>query len=436
MEKEDLDVLVVGGGSSGLISAIHLAKGGLNVGLIKRGSGATDMSSGLFDVLGYVDDELIFNPIDGIRRVVKEKAGHPYSIIGGERAIKELEEALFLFKKAMVDANYIYEGEPNKNIFVITPLGTYKPTCLTPRTMYVDVLDFRKSKLLFVGVRNYPRVNPIYIARSFESFLLPSLKKMKEEIEAEAKATYVYVPGLEGGTVTSFGIGTALDDQENLKEFARRLSKESKDVDFLFLPILGYRKSMENWRCLRDELGTEVIELPSVIPSIAGRRLTFALEDVAVKSGVKVYKGCRALSATISKGECVAIRVLYGRREIEMEASAFILATGDYIGEGLIMEKGKVREPLFGIPINTHGETCSEWVEKEPFPHMGHPYSFFGVGVDETMRPLSKQKVFCDNLFACGSILGGYDYNTEKCGLGVCAVTGLVAAKKAGEYVK
>lgn len=433
MVGKDFDVLIIGGGASGLISAIYLADKGLNVGLIKKGSGVTEMSSGLFDVLGYINDDLVFNPIEGIRRLTEEKVEHPYSIVGGNRGenlIKELQEAISLFKKVMVEANHDYEGKLSKNILAITPLGTYKPTCLAPKWMYLNLLDFRKSRLLFAGVRNYPGVNPVYIARSFKHFLLPSLMKIEKEVEAEAKATYVYVPGLERGSVTSFDIGAALDDQENLKEFARRLSKDAEHVDFLFFPVLGYRKPMENWRYLRDELKTEVIELPSVVPSIAGRRLTLALEDAAVKYGAKVYKGYRGLSATISDRECTAIRVLYGRSEMEMEASAFILATGSYITEGLIMEKDRVREPLFGIPISTPpGETYSEWVKEEPFPSTGHPCSFFGIKVDEMMRPLSGQKVFCDNLFACGSILSGYDYNTEKSGLGVCAVTALAAAK-------
>jgi len=438
MEREEFEILVVGGGASGLISALYLANKGYNVGLVKRGSGATDMSSGLFDVLGYVDGEPIFNPVDGIKRLTEEKADHPYSLIG-EKVVEELDEAVSLFKTAMAEASYDYEGKLNRNIFVITPLGTYKPTCLTPKSMYADALDLKKSKILFVGIRNYPWVNPVYIARSFESFILPNLKKCtREEIEAEVKATYMYIPGLDGRTVTAFDIGMALDDQECLKEFAAKLSKEAKDADFVFLPIVGYQKTMKNWGFLVDELGIKVVELPSIIPSIAGRRLTLALESMAVKFGAKLYKGCRAISATISKGECTAVRVLYGKREIEISASAFILATGDYIGEGLIMKMDGVKEPLFGIPISTpNNETYSDWVEREPFPHMGHPYSLFGVKVDSIMRPLNERgEVFCDNLFACGSILSGYDYATEKSGLGVCAVTGLIAAKKAGECVK
>jgi glycerol-3-phosphate dehydrogenase subunit B len=437
MVGKDFDVLVVGGGASGLISAIYLAKKGLNVGLIKKASGATQMTSGLFDVLGYMNDELVFNPIEGIKRLTKEKMGHPYSIVGEENVIEELKEATSFFKKIVAEANYSYEGELSKNILTITPLGTYKPTCLAPKWMYLNVLGFRKSKLLFVGVRNYVGVNPVYVARSFNSFLLPSLVKIDKEVEAQAEATYMYVPGLEEGAATSFDVGIALDDQENLKEFASRLSKDAKGVDFLFLPALGYKKPMENQRYLKDELGTEVIELPSVVPSIAGRRLTLALEDAAVKSGVKVHDACKGLSAIRSNGECTAIRASYGGSEIEMEASAFILATGSYIAEGLVMEKNGVKEPLFEIPISTPpNETYSEWAKKEPFPSAGHPSSFFGVNVDKTMRPLSNQKVFCDNLFACGSILAGYDYATEKSGLGVCAVTALIAAKEAGEYIK
>lgn len=438
MERKECEILIIGGGIGGLIPAIYLANKGFNVWLMKKGSGATDMSSGLFDVLGYINEEPVFNPIEGIEKLAKESMEHPYSLIG-EKVIQELNEAVSFFKKIMAQANYEHKGELGRNIFVLTPLGTFKPTCLAPNSMYTNTLDLKGSKILFVGIRNYPHVNSVYLAKSFESFILPNLKKcVNEEIEAKATAINMYVPGIESRTATVFDIGMFLDDEECLKELARRLLKEAKDADYIFLPVVGYLKTIENWKFLVDELGVNVVELPSVIPSIAGRRLTLALESVAEKSRVILYKGCKALSVTMDGNKCTAVRVSYGKKDIEIIASAYIMATGDYIGGGLAMERDGVKEPLFGVPIKTpEGQTSLDWIKNERFPLSGHPYSFFGVKVDSTMRPLNERgEIFCNNLFVCGSILGGYDYTVEKSGFGVCTVTGLVAAKRAGEYVK
>jgi glycerol-3-phosphate dehydrogenase subunit B len=61
-----------------------------------------------------------------------------------------------------------------------------------------------------------------------------------------------------------------------------------------------------------------------------------------------------------------------------------------------------------------------------------HPAFGVGLMTDRRLRPMDQDgKVVLENLFAAGSVLGGYNYHTGGCGLGVCALTGYRAGREA-----
>lgn len=447
MIRKRFDVLVIGGGISGNLAAAYLARKGREVGVLKRGGGATSMSSGLLDVLGYVDEKLIRNPEEGVRSLSEENPDHPYGIIGGGEeesdvrrgkiAIKRLREAVDFFREGIEAVGHEYKGSLDENALVITPFGTYKPTCLLPPWMYSDISKLDGSKTLFIGARNCPRINPVYIAKSFAGFILPKLKEVGIEIEAEAEAEYVDVSGLEGRRyVLPVEVGYSLDVSENLREYTENISEKLGDSTHVFLPCLGYRKPRENWEYLKEKLGVEVVELPSLPPSTAGMRLAFCLEEMASKEGVELYKGYSAVSAKIEGSKCFSVEAVHRSEVSEVEASAFVLATGDYISDDLLVEKDRIVERAFGLRIETpDDQDYLSWLKDTPFPVSGHPASRFGIKVDRSMRPLIKGNILAENLFACGSIIAGYDYNTEKCGFGVCISTALAAAEGVLSYL-
>jgi len=445
--RKRFDVLVIGGGISGTLAASYLAGKGRKVGVLKKAGGATAMSSGLLDVLGYVDEELIRNPEEGVRNLAEKNPDHPYGLTGGGReesasqrgqvAVEKLREALDFFRAGVKAAGHEYEGSLDENVLAITPFGTYKPTCLLPPWMYSDISGLDGSKILFVGSKNNPRVNPVYIAKSFEGFILPKLREIGIEIEAEAKAEYVGAPGLEGRRyVLPVEVGYSLDVDENLKKYTENISEKLGDSTHVFLPCLGYRKPRENWEYIKEKLGVEVVELPSLPPSTAGMRLASCLEEMASKGGVELYKGYSAVSAKIEGAKCLSVEAVHRNEVSEAEASAFVLATGDYISDDLLVEKDRIVERAFGLRIETpEDQDYLSWLDDTPFPVSGHPASRLGVKVDRAMRPLVKGDVLAENLFACGSVIAGYDYNTEKCGFGVCISTALAAAEGVLDYL-
>ncbi len=122
----------------------------------------------------------------------------------------------------------------------------------------------------------------------------------------------------------------------------------------------------------------------------------------------------RILKADIEKGE---IKTLTGKRQYT--GDNFIIASGDYIGGGL----NSFGESIIHLDIY---RIKDKPVRKIPFPVKGHPYSKNGVIVDENLNPFYREKRI-SNLRIAGSLLGGYDYCTEKSGLGVAIATGYSA---------
>ena len=101
------DVVVIGNGFAGLMSALVSADQGKKVTLLSYGAGTFPLNSGVVDVLGYDDAaKLVECPIQAIAGLSEE---HPYKKIGATA----LEDAVDDFK-AVIKAERLkaeYAGE-------------------------------------------------------------------------------------------------------------------------------------------------------------------------------------------------------------------------------------------------------------------------------------------------------------------------------------
>jgi len=116
-------------------------------------------------------------------------------------------------------------------------------------------------------------------------------------------------------------------------------------------------------------------------------------------------------------------------------ANAFVLATGHYIGGGL-HKNGATSEPLLNLGVFHEGQAVATLGTR--LQHMDYlePAQEFrsGLATDERLRPLDEAgRAPFENLFAAGSVLGGYDY-AGPCGFGVPILTGWLAGRFAARF--
>lgn len=84
------DLLIIGGGLSGLFAACVASRQGKKVKILSYGESTLTIGSGIIDVLGYDDDgNFVANPIEGIKNVAKH---HPYAKVENDVAKKALQD--------------------------------------------------------------------------------------------------------------------------------------------------------------------------------------------------------------------------------------------------------------------------------------------------------------------------------------------------------
>ena len=162
-----------------------------------------------------------------------------------------------------------------------------------------------------------------------------------------------------------------------------------------------------------------------------------------MKAGGKLLLGHEAISYQKDGPVLKSITAASPRRQIKIDAKAFLLATGKFIGGGLAGHVDGMKETVFDLmPVTGDYHSASDIVPSRStstlsISPMGQPIQSCGLSVDPEFRPVTEEGLeWAENLFAAGSILAGYNYSVEKSGLGVAATSGYNAAKNIIEFIK
>lgn len=451
----ETDLLILGGGMAGLAAGSVAEERGLDTIIIQKGEGATAYSSGAIDVIGYLPNasDSFSTPEEGLTAIAGLYPLHPYGIVGYgddvspddvvEFIVRRVREALSWLKNNLEGTICPIMGTFETNLYPITILGTTKPTCLIQKTMYSDSLQEREDGvLLFAGINGYADFNPSTAAKTY----LEDRIAQGQPPHKVGTCKLQISPFGKTYNQSSIEVAQHLDHEGSLDAVVKQLKKHIQQIGATHVaipPVLGIRNAVQNKMKLEELLDTEIFELLGFTPSVPGLRLQRSLEKIYRESGGRLLLGHEAKSFARTKRKVKSVIAKSPRRELEIKAKAFVLATGKYIGGGIAGDERGLHETLFNIMTVTGDYHSASDIVPSRYTHRlavnpeGQPIQSCGLSIDPHFRPVNEEGIeWADNLFAAGSVLAGYNYPVEKSGLGVALTSGYSAALRAAEFIK
>ncbi|MFL5310984.1 MAG: FAD-binding protein [Myxococcales bacterium] len=410
------DVVVVGGGLAGACAALVAREAGAGVLLIARSPGATAMSSGAIDFAATADDAPIG---EAARSLARNAPGHPYALLG-DALVPAIDDALALLQRHLATLGmHGARSSMDRNLWLATPLGRAKPAALAQGGIAAGDLRNLAAREARLGVVALAGAQAIE-ARLLLHGLAPLLAPLCEAVLVAPDFYRQRTDALR----TLPEIAHDLDGPGRRAALGASLARAAAQarVTHLLLPTLGLADPLAARAELEGIAGVPVLELLGAPPSVPGLRLQRALGAALEKAGVRTISGIAERSSDgqvqIVRGvECEAVR-----------AGAVVLASGRFLGGGIRCDAaGRLRETVFDLPARAAGRDAMAalpnerlFAERAAGPHPGMAA---GIEVDSELR--------AGTAFACGAVLGGFDPARDEGGLGVCAVTGVLAGRRA-----
>ncbi len=409
------DLAILGSGLTGLAAAIFATNRGIPTVLAGQSKGI-GFASGLMDLLGVHPGETTWDdPFAGMERLRKEIPGHPYAKIGNTEISTAFQEVHdFLNGQGLA----YHKEESLKNVNTITSLGSIKKSYMVPKGMWNGIVALEKKAptllIDFAGLK-------IYSAKQITS----ALKEQWPGLSAER----IEFPGTERlEELHGEHLARSLDLSANRVKLAERIKPLIKDAEYIGFPaVLGMYRSEETIKELEELLGLPIFEIPTPPVSVPGVRLKETLTMGLEKRDT--FKAMPLMITRITPLPGQGFRITLGKDDTEktLEAKAIILATGRFLGKGLIAERTGIKESLLDLPVYQPGDRTT-WHKQDLFDPQGHPVNRAGIETDPMFRPVngSNAPIF-ENLFCAGSILAHSDWTRTKSGAGVAIASAFAA---------
>lgn len=398
MSVIEYDVIIIGAGVAGLTAGAWLCGQGLKVALVTTGEPTACLSTGCVDLCSQDDD-----PLKGIANLPD---AHPFHLVSPET----IHQALDDFQQAMTDMDMPYTGRLEKNRRVLSAIGTFKTTCLTPLTMQASPQNEneRIHIITFAGLKDF-----------YPGYIISRLK-------SASFSTY------NAGVSTTMGIAANFEDDDFLETFLLWLEKQDIREDKIAVPaVLGLESAAAIIKKIEYRLERPVFEIPTIPPSMPGRRLFNGLKDHFRRKGGMIYWGWPVVGVEKAGKQIEAVMAESQGRPNSLNARAFILATGSFVGGGLHAKRDTIIEEVFHLPVFVPGER-EVWFDQDYFSAK-HGIGQAGIVVDSSFRP---RDCPWDNIFVCGAILAHTEALKNGCGHGFAIATGQAAAKYCLEHIR
>jgi glycerol-3-phosphate dehydrogenase subunit B len=415
------DVVVIGAGLAGLITACQLAQRDQRVLLTATGIGALLLASGCVDVLGFQpadSTEPVKNPASKFSDFLAERPDHPYGIVGQVNLEAGVQAFLNLVNQNGLD----YQGSLTRNWLLSSAAGAIHPTCLAPTALTKGELSTGES-MLIVGFSQLRDFYPTLISQNLNE---------QELTKTEACLIDVTIPRAGKMDATPIEVAHAFEQADFRRQVINAVKSKSKGYNRVGFPaMLGLEQHRDVVADLEKGLGKPVFEISALPPSVPGRRLYEALKRVFLQAGGRLIIGGKITDGTIEGGRVTQVRLETASRLKRIEAQHFVLATGGLFGGGLeAHQDGRVTEEIFGLPVaaetNRH-----KWFNWHFISPKGQPVFNYGLKVNPQLNPVNGSDTpVAENLYAVGAILAGSEWAHGRTGDGLALATSAAVVKQ------
>ena len=406
------DVVVVGLGLAGLVAGLAAASRGATVLVTGKGYGTLRFRTGTVDVLGYREGRLVTSPGAEVRELADAHPDHPYAL-----AQADLADGLAAVRAAAAASGLVLQGEVSANVLIATASGTLRPTCLVPPSMNAD---WEGARVLVVGLDGY---------RDFQAELVAAVlpaAASQHGLELVTRALTVDLPGLHRRHLGGLDLARQFQEPGFRRALAAAIQPALSDATVVALPaVVGLEGHADAASELGQLLGTRVVELPTLPPSVPGMRLELALTAALRETGGRLQVG-NAAHITASHVELDA-----AGHPLRIPAPRVVLASGGFASGGLeIARDGSVHEKVADLPVSV--PTGGPLFGRSFFEPGGHPAGLAGVVVDARMQVVDAAgTALRPGLFCAGGVLAGALRTVEKSADGICCATGWRAGLEA-----
>ncbi len=416
--NQKYDLAIIGTGIAGMAAAVFAANRGISTAIV--GSlGESWFTGGLIDLMGVHpigSGKTWRDPWAAIETAVIDIPGHPY----GRLRKEDINVALQEFYAFLNEAGLPYFSQNNLNSNLITAFGAIKTTHGVPQTMWPGVTAFsRKAPCLIVDLQGL---------KGFSARLLT--ERLKSDWPGLKTLSIPSIYSEQAHEINPVPLAQDLEIAEYRQKLAELIRPYAKDVEFIGLPaVLGIHQADKVVHELGELLGKPVFEIPAMPPSIPGIRLKEAFLRFLPAKGVHCMFQKHVLKAAPTADGKFSLNVGRTEHEAEIKASGVLLATGRFLGGGLISDHKTVSESLFDLPV-FQPKNRELWHSDRLLEPSGHAINQAGLETDAMMRPLDADgRPAFEKLFAAGIILAHQDWTRMKCGSGLSIATAYGAVK-------
>lgn len=407
------DIIIIGGGLSGLTAGIALQKKGLRTAIISSGQSALHFSSGSFSLLSRVNGQPVDNPLQAIEMLPD---GHPYKRIGADKCAQLAN----IVPQFMADAGISFSGNANKNQWRLTPIGIFKPSWLhSIDAATLPTPDPKEwGKIAVCNIKGFLDFYP--------GFLVDNLRKAGADVTASVITTPKLDALRKNNTeMRAPGIARLLKGNE-LITFAEALKVSSDNADTIIIPAVVGLDNDSAFEELRKLLhGKKVVAVATNPASVPGMRTQMSLRRHFENLGGTYFLGDNVVNGVIDGDTLKAVSTAnFG--DDKLIANTFVMATGSFFSRGLVAAPDRIYEPILGLDVDAPADR-NLWFNKNIFAEQ--PYMSYGLVTDTESRVSHNGKTL-KNVYAIGALTGGCNALLEGCGAGVAILTALNVANK------